>query len=183
MFLKLKIPTQRFMRSVLKKTLVLKELHFQISKLSKDGEVCYIGKMCPDPVLEESIGISVGDLLADTSGPGEMVMSPESCGKTDLKGSSPFGHSIISSEEATAKEKRRIVALVDSEAIRRSELLQDDMKNNSMDFKKKLEDLDSVNNVAIVQNITEEVKVLLAENLVSLVSREVNTEKIPECGL
>ncbi|GBN07867.1 Alanine--tRNA ligase, cytoplasmic [Araneus ventricosus] len=105
-----------------------------------------LGKMCPDPVRIESIGISVGDMLADTSGPREMVMSPEFCGKTDLKGSSPFGHFIIFSEEATAKEKRRIAALNDSEvtkAIRRSELFQDEMKNNLMDFKKKLENLDS----------------------------------------
>ncbi|GBL82626.1 Alanine--tRNA ligase, cytoplasmic [Araneus ventricosus] len=103
-----------------------------------------LGKMCPDPIWVESIGISVCDLLADTSGPGEMVMSPEFCGKTDLKGSSPFGHFIIFSDEATAKEKRRIVALIDSEAtkaIKRSELFQDEMKNNLMDFKEKLEDL------------------------------------------
>ncbi|GBN93768.1 Alanine--tRNA ligase, cytoplasmic [Araneus ventricosus] len=142
--------------------------------------------MCPDPVRVKSIGISVGDLLADTSGPGEMVMSPEFCGKTDLKGSSPSGHFIIFSDEATAKEKRRIVALIDSDAtkaIRRSELFQDEMKNNLMDFKKKLENLDSAKNVAIFQNITEEVKILLAENLANLVSRGVNTEKIPECSL
>ncbi|GBM18758.1 Alanine--tRNA ligase, cytoplasmic [Araneus ventricosus] len=145
-----------------------------------------LGKMCPVPVRVQSIGISVGDLIADTSGPGEMVMSPEICGKTDLKGSSPFGHFIIFSEEATAKEKRRIVALIDSEAtkaIRRSELFQDEMKNNLMDFKKKLENLDSAKNVAILQNITEEVKILLAENIANLVSRGVNTEKIPECSL
>ncbi|GBN14256.1 Alanine--tRNA ligase, cytoplasmic [Araneus ventricosus] len=98
-----------------------------------------LGKMCPDPVRVESIGISVCVLLADTSGPGEMVMSSEFCGKTDLKGSSPFGHFIIFSEEGTAKEKKRIVVLIDSEAtkaIRKSELFQDEMKNNLMDFKK-----------------------------------------------
>ncbi|GBL82405.1 hypothetical protein AVEN_252550-1 [Araneus ventricosus] len=33
------------------------ELHFQIPKVFKDGEVC------PDPVRVESIGISVGDLV------------------------------------------------------------------------------------------------------------------------
>ncbi|GBM90308.1 Alanine--tRNA ligase, cytoplasmic [Araneus ventricosus] len=151
-----------------------------------EGWRAVLGKMCSDPVLEKSIGISVGDLLADTSGSGEIVMSPEICGKIHLKGSSTFGHFIIFSEEATAKEKRRIVALIDSEAtkaIRRSELFQDEMKNNLMDFKKKLENLDSAKNAAIFQNITEEVKILLAENLSNLVSRGVNTEKIPECSL
>ncbi|GBO17096.1 hypothetical protein AVEN_165780-1 [Araneus ventricosus] len=91
----------------------------------------------PICVRVESIGISVGDLLADTSGPGEMVMSPEFCGKIHLKGSGPFGHFIIFSEETTAKGKRRIVALIDSEAtkaIRRSELFQDEMKSNLMDY-------------------------------------------------
>ncbi|GBO27162.1 hypothetical protein AVEN_16624-1 [Araneus ventricosus] len=115
-----------------------------------------------------------------------MVMSPEFCDKTDLKGSSPFRHFIIFSEEATAKEKRKIVALNYSEAtkaIRRSELFQDEMKNNLMDFKKKLENLDSTKNIAIFQNITEEVKILLAENLANLVSSGVNTEKIPEYSL
>ncbi|GBN09987.1 Alanine--tRNA ligase, cytoplasmic [Araneus ventricosus] len=142
-----------------------------------------LGKMCPDPVWVESIGISVGDLLPDTSGSGEMIMSPEFCGKIHLEDSSPFGHFIIFSEEATAKEKRRIAALVDSEAtkaIRRSELFQDKMKNKLMDFKKKLEDLDSAKNVAIVQLI-EEVKILLAENLANLVSGGVNRER--KCSL
>ncbi|GBO13054.1 hypothetical protein AVEN_66954-1 [Araneus ventricosus] len=95
------------------------------------------------------LGISVGDMLADhpssdpaTSGSGEMVMSPEFCGKIHLKVTSPIGRFIISSEEVASKETRRIVSLVDSEATNEKKL---------MHFKKKLKNLESAKNVATVQ--------------------------------
>ncbi|GBM90120.1 hypothetical protein AVEN_185856-1 [Araneus ventricosus] len=128
--------------------------------------------MYTDPVREVSIGISLGDLHADTSGSGEMVMSPEFCGKIHLKGSSLFGHFIIFSEEATAKEKRRIVALIDSLAtktIRISELIQGEMKNNLMDFKKKIEDIDSSKKCCYCSKHDRRSKNIIGKNLSNFV--------------
>ncbi|XP_035232670.1 LOW QUALITY PROTEIN: alanine--tRNA ligase, cytoplasmic-like [Stegodyphus dumicola] len=90
------------------------------------------GEVYPDPVRVVSIGIPVDELLSDPSGPGGTATSVEFCGGTHLKRSGHVGDFVISSEEAIAKGIRRIVALTGpeaSKAIKRSELLQNEVEN------------------------------------------------------
>ncbi|XP_067937856.1 alanine--tRNA ligase, cytoplasmic-like [Watersipora subatra] len=64
----------------------------------------------PDPVRVLSLGVKVGDLLADPTGPAGATTSVEFCGGTHVQNSSHIGTVVIVSEEAIAKGTRRIIA-------------------------------------------------------------------------
>lgn len=92
-----------------------------------DGLRAVFDETYPDPVRVVSIGVSVDDLLNQTSNADGRKYSVEFCGGTHLKTSKHVDHLVIVTEEAIAKGIRRMVAVTGPEAekVRRNRMLTD----------------------------------------------------------
>jgi alanyl-tRNA synthetase len=90
-----------------------------------DGLRAVFDETYPDPVRVVSIGVSVDDLLNQTSKADGRKYSVEFCGGTHLKTSKHVDHLVITTEEAIAKGIRRMVAVTGPEAekVRRDRLI------------------------------------------------------------
>ena len=108
-----------------------------------NGIRAVFGETYPDPVTVVSIGISVEDLLADSTGTKGLDTSVELCGGTHLKRCSHIGNFVISSEDAIAKGIRRVIVVTGPEAakaVKRGDIFRNRV-NQLTDSAKQVKDL------------------------------------------
>ena len=74
------------------------------------------GEAYPDPARVVSVGVPVGELLADPGGDGALRASAELCGGTHLRNTGHAESLALVSEEAVGKGVRRLVAVTGAKA-------------------------------------------------------------------